>query len=117
MVVNKLKFGAFMVLAIVGVYLITYFVNQAVPSVPVVDFGIPLLAISILLVGFIAFRYGVANRKLDKKDFITLGIFMLIIAGAVLYLPEWLPEWFSGNISLSKIIAETNLMKSAIGLP
>lgn len=117
MTINVSKFIGFLFLGIIGVYLITYFINKAIPQVPVVDYGIPLLTIIILLSGFIVYRYGVANHKLDKKDLVGLLVFMGITFVAVVYLPHWFPQWFSGDLALSKIVDATGLLKSTIGLP
>lgn len=117
MAFNAGKYTFFVILAILGTYFVTYFINKVWSDVPVADFGIPLLTIVILVAGFIAYRYGVADHKIDKKDLVGLLVFMGIVFVAVVYLPQWLPQYFGGDVALSRIVDSTNLLKSAIGLP
>lgn len=115
--INTGKYILFVILAILGAYFATYFINKLIPDFPIADFGIPLLTITILLAGFITYRYLVANHKLDKKDFVGLLVFMVIVFVAVVYFPQWFPNFFAGDVALSRIIDSTDLLKSTMGLP
>ena len=110
---KPVDFLLFIVLSLLLVGAVSFILSSLVPSIPIVQVGVPFLLISVILAVILPFIFVIKDGKLDKGDIGGILLYALLILGIVLFLPKLLPQFFQG---VPNLLDSINIFNSVIGL-
>lgn len=108
------KFLLFIVLSLILVGVVSFLLSSFIPSIPIVQVGIPFLLITVGLAIILPFMFVITDGELDKSDIFGIILYALIVLVILLFAPKILPQFFGG---VPELLDSINIFNSVIGLP